>query len=162
MRGLETFLQLVQPGGSGFFLPGISIQDTPRFRWRGLMVDCSRHFEPVEVIKRTLDGMAAVKLNVFHWHLTEDQGFRIESKIYPKLTGMGSDGLFYTQEQAREIVAYARARGIRVVPEFDIPGHSAILVRGLSRTGQRTGTLFHRARVSASSTQSWTPHATST
>jgi hexosaminidase len=124
MMGLETFLQLLQPGDSGFFLPAISIQDTPRFRWRGLMVDCSRHFEPVEVIKRTLDGMAAVKLDVFHWHLTDDQGFRIESKIFPKLTGMGSDGLFYTQEQAREIVSYARARGIRVVPEFDIPGHA--------------------------------------
>ncbi len=124
MRGLETFLQLVQPDGSGFFLPAISIEDTPRFRWRGLMVDCSRHFEPVEVIKRTLDGMAAVKLNVFHWHLTDDQGFRIESKVFPKLTGMGSDGQFYTQEQAREIVLYARARGIRVVPEFDIPGHT--------------------------------------
>jgi hexosaminidase len=124
MRGLETFLQLVQAEGPGFFLPAISIQDTPRFRWRGLMVDCSRHFEPVEVIKRTLDGMAAVKLNVFHWHLTDDQGFRIESKVFPKLTGMGSDGQFYTQEQAREIVSYARARGIRVVPEFDIPGHA--------------------------------------
>jgi hexosaminidase len=124
MRGMETFLQLVQAGGSGFFLPDMSIHDTPRFRWRGLMVDCSRHFEPVEVIKRTLDGMAAVKLNVFHWHLTDDQGFRIESKIYPKLTGMGSDGLFYTQEEAREIVVFARARGIRVVPEFDIPGHA--------------------------------------
>jgi hexosaminidase len=124
MRGLETFLQLVQPDGSGFFLPAISIEDTPRFRWRGLLVDCSRHFEPVEVIKRTLDGMAAVKLNVFHWHLTDDQGFRIESKVFPKLTGMGSDGEFYTQEQAREVVSYARARGIRVVPEFDIPGHA--------------------------------------
>jgi hexosaminidase len=124
MRGLETFLQLVQTDRTGFFLPAMSIQDTPRFRWRGLMVDCSRHFEPVEVIKRTLDGMAAVKLNVFHWHLTDDQGFRIESKIFPKLTGMGSDGQFYTQEQAREIVVYARARGIRVVPEFDIPGHA--------------------------------------
>jgi hexosaminidase len=124
MRGLETFLQLVQPDGSGFFLPAMSIEDTPRFRWRGLMVDCSRHFEPVEVIKRTLDGMAAVKLNVFHWHLSDDQGFRIESKVFPKLTGMGSDGQFYTQEQAREIVIYARARGIRVVPEFDIPGHA--------------------------------------
>jgi hexosaminidase len=69
--------------------------------------------------------MAAVKLNVFHWHLTEDQGFRIESKVFPRLTGMGSDGLFYTQDQAREIVAYARERGIRVVPEFEMPGHSA-------------------------------------
>ena len=74
MRGLETFLQLVQPDASAFFLPAISIEDMPRFRWRGLLVDCSRRFEPVEVIKRTLDGMASVKLNVFHWHLSEDQG----------------------------------------------------------------------------------------
>lgn len=124
MRGLQTFLQLLQMEPTGYFLPAVQIEDTPRFRWRGLMIDCGRHFEPVEVIKRTLDGMAAVKLNVFHWHLTEDQGFRIESKVFPKLTGMGSDGLFYTQDQAREIVAYARERGIRVVPEFDMPGHT--------------------------------------
>ena len=124
MHGLQTFLQLVQAGGSSYFVPAVSIQDTPRFRWRGLMIDCSRHFEPIPVIKRTLDGMAAVKLNVFHWHLSDDQGFRIESKVFPKLTELGSDGEFYTQDQAREIVAYARARGIRVVPEFDIPGHA--------------------------------------
>jgi hexosaminidase len=125
MRGLQTLLQLLQTEPAGYFLPAVQIEDTPRFRWRGLMIDCGRHFEPVEVIKRTLDGMAAVKLNVFHWHLTEDQGFRIESKVFPRLTGMGSDGLFYTQDQAREIVAYARERGIRVVPEFEMPGHSA-------------------------------------
>ena len=124
MRGLQTFLQLLQTEPTGYFFPTVQIEDTPRFRWRGLMIDCGRHFEPVEVIKHTLDGMAAVKLNVFHWHLTEDQGFRIESKLFPKLTGMGSDGLFYTQDQAREIVAYARERGIRVVPEFDMPGHT--------------------------------------
>jgi hexosaminidase len=124
MHGLETLIQLVQPGGSGYFIPAVTIHDTPRFRWRGLMVDCGRHFEPVPVLERTLDGMAAVKLNVFHWHLTEDQGFRIESHIYPALTGKGSDRLFYTQQDAREIVAYARARGIRVVPEFEMPGHS--------------------------------------
>lgn len=125
MHGLETLIQLVQPKGSGYVIPAVTIQDTPRFRWRGLMVDCGRHFEPVAVLKRTLDGMAAVKLNVFHWHLTEDQGFRIESKLYPALTAKGSDGFFYTQQEAREIVAYARARGIRVVPEFEMPGHSA-------------------------------------
>ena len=124
MRGLQTFVQLLQTEPNGYFFPAVQIDDTPRFRWRGLMIDCGRHFEPIEVIKRTLDGMAAVKLNVFHWHLTEDQGFRIESKLYPKLTGVGSDGLFYTQDQAREIVAYARDRGIRVVPEFDMPGHT--------------------------------------
>ena len=124
MRGLQTLVQLVQPSGDQFVLPAVSIQDSPRFPWRGLMIDCGRHFEPIEVLKRTLDGMAAVKLNVFHWHLIDDQGFRIESKIYPQLTALGSDGLFYTQEQAAEIVEYARARGIRVVPEFEMPGHS--------------------------------------
>jgi hexosaminidase len=130
MRGLETLLQLVQSDGQGFWLPVVSIQDSPRFRWRGLMIDCSRHFEPVGVIERTLDGMAAVKMNVFHWHLSDDQGFRIESRIYPKLTEQGSDGQYYSQEQARGIVAYARALGIRVVPEFDMPGHSTSWVVG--------------------------------
>jgi hexosaminidase len=125
MHGLETLVQLVQPAGNGYVIPSVTIHDAPRFRWRGLMIDCGRHFEPVALIERTLDGMAAVKLNVFHWHLTEDQGFRIQSRIYPKLTADGSDGLFYTQEDAKEIVAYARARGIRVVPEFEMPGHSA-------------------------------------
>ena len=125
MRGLETLQQLVQSDASGYFVPAVSIRDTPRFRWRGLMIDCGRHFMPVDVIKRSLDGMAAVKLNVFHWHLSEDQGFRMESRAFPKLAELGSDGLFYSQEQAREIVAYARDRGIRVVPEFDIPGHSS-------------------------------------
>jgi hexosaminidase len=124
IHGLETLVQLVQPSANGYVIPSITIHDEPRFRWRGLMIDCGRHFEPVAVIERTLDGMAAVKLNVFHWHLTEDQGFRMQSRIYPKLTTNGSDGLFYTQEEAKEVVAYARARGIRVVPEFEMPGHS--------------------------------------
>jgi hexosaminidase len=124
MRGMTTLLQLIQTDGKTFFVPAITIDDSPRFRWRGLMIDVGRHFEPVAVIKRNLDAMAAVKLNVFHWHLTEDQGFRIESKLYPELTANGSDGLYYTQEEAKDIVAYARARGIRVVPEFDMPGHT--------------------------------------
>jgi hexosaminidase len=124
LHGMETFLQLVEPRGSGYVIPSVAIQDAPRFRWRGLMIDCGRHFEPMEVLKRNLDAMAAVKLNVFHWHLTEDQGFRIESKRFPKLTANGSDGLFYTQDEARELVRYAHDRGIRVVPEFEMPGHS--------------------------------------
>lgn len=124
IRGLETILQLLESDKDGFYLPLVKIEDAPRFPWRGLMIDVARHFEPVEVLKRELDGMAAVKLNVFHWHLTDDQGFRIESKKYPKLQRMGSDGQFYTQEQVKEVVAYAAERGIRVVPEFDIPGHS--------------------------------------
>lgn len=124
MHGLETLVQLVQPAANGYIIPAVDIHDSPRFRWRGLMIDCGRHFEPVAVIEHTLDGMAAVKLNVFHWHLTEDQGFRIQSRIYPRLTEDSSDGLFYTQQEVKEIVAYARARGIRVVPEFEMPGHS--------------------------------------
>jgi hexosaminidase len=124
LHGLETFLQLVQPGPGGFQAPAAHIADQPRFPWRGLMLDCSRHFLPLAVIERNLDAMAAVKLNVFHWHLSDDQGFRAESKLYPKLQQSGSDGNYYTQDQMREVVAYAAARGIRVVPEFDIPGHT--------------------------------------
>ena len=124
MHGLQTFLQLVNITPEGFSAPAVTIDDAPRFPWRGLMIDAGRHFQPIDVIKRNLDGMEAVKLNVFHWHLSEDQGFRAESKIYPRLTGMGSDGLYYTQAQMREIVEYARDRGIRVVPEFDMPCHT--------------------------------------
>ena len=124
MRGLQTFLQLVQTTSEGFAAPAIAIQDKPRFPWRGLMIDVGRHFIPLDVLKRDLDGMAAVKLNVFHWHLSENQGFRIESKKFPKLQEMGSDGLYYTQDEVRDLIAYARDRGIRVVPEFDMPGHS--------------------------------------
>jgi hexosaminidase len=124
LRGFETLLQLLDADEAGYYLPCVEIRDRPRFTWRGLLIDVGRHFQPVEVIKRNLDGMAAVKLNVFHWHLTEDQGFRVESKAFPKLHQLGSDGLFYTQDQIRDIVAYAADRGIRVMPEFDIPGHS--------------------------------------
>ena len=88
------------------------------------MIDVGRHFIPLDVFKRNMDGMAAVKLNVFHWHLSENQGFRIESKKFPKLQEMGSDGLYYTQAEVRDLIAYARERGIRVVPEFDMPGHT--------------------------------------
>jgi hexosaminidase len=124
MRGLQTFVQLEQTSSAGFAVPAVSVEDSPRFPWRGLMIDVGRHFIPLDVLKRNLDGMAAVKLNVFHWHLSENQGFRIESKKFSKLQGMGSDGLFYTQEEVRELIAYARERGIRVVPEFDMPGHA--------------------------------------
>jgi hexosaminidase len=124
MRGLQTFLQLVETAPSGFAVPAVVIDDKPRFPWRGLMIDAGRHFMPLEVIKRNLDGMAAAKLNVFHWHLSENQGFRIESKKFPKLHEMGSDGLYYTQGEVRDVIAYAHDRGIRVIPEFDMPGHS--------------------------------------
>jgi hexosaminidase len=124
LRGLQTFLQLVSITPDGFSVPAISVQDQPRFPWRGLMIDSSRHFMPIPVLKRNLDGMEAVKMNVFHWHLSDNQGFRVESHKFPKLQSAGSDGLFYTQDEVKEIIAYARDRGIRVVPEFDMPGHS--------------------------------------
>src|SRR5256714_492930 len=139
LRGLETFLQLLQGDRDGYYLPAIKIQDQPRFPWRGLLIDVARHYEPMEVLKRNLDAMAAVKLNVFHWHLTEDQGFRVESKKFPKLHTLGSDGLFYTQDQVREIIAYARDRGIRVMPEFDIPGHSTSWLVGYPEIGSAPG-----------------------
>ena len=125
MHGLETFLQLVTLENDACSVPAVTIDDAPRFPWRGFMIDVSRHFEPVAVIERTLDGMALAKLNVFHWHLSDDQGFRAESKKFPRLTEVASSGQFYTQDQMREVVAYARARGIRVVPEFDMPGHTS-------------------------------------
>ncbi len=139
LRGMETLLQLLQGDRDGYYLPGVTIQDRPRFPWRGLLIDIGRHFEPMEVLKRNIDAMAAVKLNVLHWHLTEDQGFRVESKKFPKLHTMGSDGLFYTQDQVREVIAYARERGIRVMPEFDIPGHSTSWLVGHPELGSAPG-----------------------
>ncbi len=124
IRGFETLLQLLAADEAGYFFPCVEIRDRPRFTWRGLLIDSGRHFHPVDVIKRNLDGMAAMKMNVLHWHLTEDQGFRVESKVFPRLHELGSDGMFYTQAQIRDVIAYAADRGIRVMPEFDVPGHS--------------------------------------
>ena len=124
LHGLQTFLQLVQPSATGFAVPVVTIKDQPRFPWRGLMIDVSRHFIPLDVLKRNVNAMAAVKMNVLHWHLSDDQGFRMESKKFPRLQEMGSEGMYYTQDEIREFIAYAHDRGIRVIPEFDIPGHS--------------------------------------
>ncbi len=124
LHGLQTILQLATWAPKGWALPAVEIQDTPRFPWRGLMIDVSRHFMPLDQLQREIDGMAAVKLNVLHIHLSDDQGFRVESKKAPKLQQLGSEGMYYTQDQIREIVSYARERGIRIVPEFDVPGHS--------------------------------------
>ncbi len=127
-------------------LPAVSIEDAPRFAWRGFMLDEGRHFFGKEEVKRVIDAMAAYKLNRFHWHLTEDQGWRIEIKKYPLLTQTGAwrdskvlgwgetkpDGIryggYYTQDDVREIVAYARERFVEIVPEVDIPGHSQAAV----------------------------------
>ena len=124
LHGLQTFLQLVAITPSGFAAPAVTIKDQPRFPWRGLLIDVGRHFIPMDVLKRNVDGMATVKMNVLHWHLSDDQGFRAESKVFPKLTGMGSEGMFYTQAEIHELIQYAHDRGIRVIPEFDTPGHS--------------------------------------
>jgi hexosaminidase len=139
MHGLQTFLQLVEITPNGFSVPTVTIKDRPRFPWRGLMIDVSRHFIPIDVIKRNLDGMAAVKMNVLHWHLSDDQGFRVESKKFPRLTEMGSDGLYYTQDEVRDLISYAHDRGIRVIPEFDMPGHSTSWLAGYPELASAPG-----------------------
>jgi hexosaminidase len=130
LRGLETFVQLIEQGPGGFGVRSATVEDRPRFPWRGVNIDVCRHWIPVAVIKRNLDAMAAVKMNVLHWHLSEDQGFRVESRRFPLLHQMGSDGLYYTQAEIRDVVRYAAERGIRVVPEFDMPGHTGAWLVG--------------------------------
>jgi hexosaminidase len=139
LHGLQTFLQLVSITPQGFSAPAVTIDDEPRFAWRGLMIDSGRHFMPLSVIERNLDGMEAVKLNVFHWHLSEDQGFRVESKVFPLLHEKGSSGLYYTQKQIAEVIEYARNRGIRVVPEFDMPCHTSSWFAGYPQLASGAG-----------------------
>lgn len=140
-RGLQTIEQLFPAEiasptqvKTAFTLPYVNIQDEPRFRYRGMLVDCSRHFFSIEDLKKIIDVLSTVKINKFHWHLTDDQGWRIEVKKYPKLTEVGSkrtelDGsvygpFFYTQEQIKELVQYAADRCIDVIPEIEFPGHA--------------------------------------
>jgi len=127
MRGMETLLQLIQNGPQNTSIPFVAIKDVPRFPWRGVLLDSARHFVPVEDILRQLDGMSSAKFNVFHWHLTDDQGWRFASTKYPKLQQLASDGQFYTQAQMKEVVRYATKLGIRVVPEMDLPGHASAI-----------------------------------
>lgn len=124
LHGLQTFAQLLQADSSGYYFPTVDIRDQPRFQWRGLMIDVARHFEPVDVIERNLRGMAAVKMNVLHLHLSDNQGFRIQSNVFPELTELGSRGQYYTQAEIKQIIRYADDRGILVVPEFDLPSHA--------------------------------------
>ena len=124
LRGLQTFLQLVRVTPRSFSVPVVTIDDQPRFPWRGLLIDSGHRFVPIPVVKRNLDGMEAVKLNVFHWRFADDQGFHIESKKFPLLQRTGAGGFYYSQNEVREIIEYARDRGIRVVPEFDMPCHT--------------------------------------
>jgi len=147
IRALETLLQLVSNNESEYYFTEAIINDFPRFTWRGLMIDAARHFQPIDVIKRNLDALAAVKMNVFHWHLTDDQGFRIESKTHPKLHELGSDGLYYTHEQIKEVVKYASDRGIRVVPEVDVPGHATAILTAYPEIASKD-TIYNIERFS--------------
>ncbi|MFJ9004633.1 beta-N-acetylhexosaminidase [Streptomyces canus] len=161
--GAQTFRQLLGPAAfrrapvtseRAWEVPPVTISDAPRFRWRGLMLDVARHFMPKDGVLRYLDLMAAHKLNVFHFHLTDDQGWRVEIKRYPRLTEVGSwrartkfghrasplweekpHGGFYTQDDIREIVAYAAERHITVVPEIDVPGHSQAAITAYPELG---------------------------
>lgn len=130
-RGTQTVQQLLDATGDS--IPCGIIEDEPGFRWRGMLLDCCRHFMPMDVIKETIDQLAYHKFNVLHWHLTEDQGWRLEVPGYPLLTEVSAwreewDGSryggYYTSEEVREVVAYAAARFITVVPEIELPGHS--------------------------------------
>ncbi|WP_312317056.1 family 20 glycosylhydrolase [Stenotrophomonas sp.] len=151
--GAATLSQLLTSGTPGT-LPALKIDDAPRFSWRGLMLDSARHFQSLDEIKRVLDAMAEQKLNTFHWHLTDDQGWRMEIKRYPKLTEVGSCRLpagdggrdpatgaerpycgFYTQDQIREVIAYAAARHIQVIPEIDVPGHATAAIAAYPELG---------------------------
>lgn len=128
IHALETLLQLVSTNEEGYYFPAVTINDQPRFAWRGLLLDVVLHFMPVDVVKRTLDGMAEVKMNVLHLHLSNDQAFRVESKVFPRLQQVASGGNYYTQEDIRSIVRYAGQRGIRVVPEFVVPAHTTAIL----------------------------------
>ncbi|MET8921454.1 beta-N-acetylhexosaminidase [Streptomyces sp. NPDC004623] len=154
LLGPEAFRRAPVGQGAARGIPATEIEDGPRFGWRGLMLDVARHFTPKDGVLRMLDLLAAHKLNVFHFHLTDDQGWRVEIKRYPRLTEVGAwrartkyghraselwdetpHGGFYTQDDIREIVAYAAERHIRVVPEIDIPGHSQAAVSAYPELG---------------------------
>jgi hexosaminidase len=120
LHGLETLSQLIHCSDA---VPLVHIEDWPAFAWRGMMVDVARHFIPLEVMKRNVEAMAAAKYNVLHLHLSDDEGFRIESRRYPKLHEKGSNGQYYTQAEIRDLVQFCSDRDIMVYPEFDLPGH---------------------------------------
>ncbi|HYC96248.1 MAG TPA: family 20 glycosylhydrolase [Sphingomicrobium sp.] len=152
VHGAMTLAQLLSPDsafGQPVVVPGLRIDDAPRFRWRGYMADVARHFQPIESLKKSVDQMAALKLNMLHIHLTDDQGWRVEIKRYPELTRIGAwrtepnaggsplkrYGGFYTQAQLKDLVAYAAERGITVVPEIDLPGHAQAVVASYPEFG---------------------------
>ncbi|TDO73502.1 hexosaminidase [Flavobacterium chryseum] len=141
LHALETLLQMLQNNSTSFYFPNAQISDFPRFTWRGLMIDAARHFQPVDVIKRNIDALAAMKMNVFHWHLVDDQGWRIEMKKHKKLIELASDGEYYTQEEIKNIVKYADERGILIVPEIDVPGHGSSILTAYPEIGSKVMTI---------------------
>ena len=149
LRGLETLLQLAARDTQGYYFPCMTLQDGPAYPWRGLMIDAARHFIPMNVLIRNVDAMSAVKLNVLHLHLTDDEGFRMESKTFPKLHQLGSNGSYYTQEELRGLVRYAGERGIAVVPEFDLPGHCRSWFAGYPELASTPGTYTPGPRFNA-------------
>ncbi|MBB1506259.1 family 20 glycosylhydrolase [Pseudoalteromonas sp. SG41-1] len=138
LRGLATLSQLLFSAKQPLQVNNLIITDEPTYPWRGLLFDGVRHFLPIADVKRTLLGLASAKFNVFHWHLTDDQGWRIELNSYPKLHQQASDGLYYTQAQIKEVVSYAAKLGIRVVPEFDVPGHASAIILAYPELGSGT------------------------
>lgn len=156
--GIQSLIQMMHPAKDGAYeIPCAVIQDAPRFPYRGMHLDCGRHFFPVSFIKEYIDLMSRYKFNTFHWHLTEDQGWRLEIKKYPRLTEIGSQrsetvighnskqydhtpyGGYYTQDEAREIVAYAKARYVTVIPEIEMPGHALAALASYPLLGCTTG-----------------------
>ena len=140
LHGLQTLLQLYAKNSDELLFPTLMINDEPRFQWRGLMIDVSRHFIPIDVLERNIEAMAAVKMNVLHLHLTDDQGFRVESKAFPLLHKKGSKGEYYTQNQIRNLISFAQDRGIVIVPEFDLPGHCKSWLAGYPDLASQPGT----------------------
>ncbi|BAN96653.1 hypothetical protein E05_18870 [Plautia stali symbiont] len=147
MRGMETLLQLIANTASGKQIPFVTIDDRPRFPWRGVLIDPVRHFLPLETLKRQIDGIAAARMNVFHWHLTDDQGWRFASSHYPQLQLQASDGLFYSQQQMRELVHLCyparrvRGAGNRSARPCFRPS------RGDVGADERAGAVCHGARL---------------
>lgn len=149
MHAVASLLQLVKKSDTGFYIQGVEIFDKAQYDYRGLMLDCSRHFHSVATVKRLINQMAHYKLNHFHWHLTDDEGWRIEIKAFPELTEIGAwrgpgtqlapqfshltekYGGFYTQKEIKEVVCFALERGITIIPEIDIPGHCRAAIRSL-------------------------------
>ncbi len=134
-----TLLQLIIRNGNSAIVPKVDIKDRPRFSWRGTLIDPARNFLPVDTVKKYIDYISELKINILHWHLVDDQGWRMESLVFPGLHQSGGKGGYYTQAEIREIIAYAEDRNVMILPEIDMPGHTSAMLSaypGLSCTGE--------------------------